>query len=263
MSAEQINSQYPAEYEKVEALLPGQSVSWLKTLREQALAFFSSHGFPSLREEEWRYTNVSAIEKKLFSPVVHDEIGALDVGSLDTYRLENAWTIVLVDGHFSAALSDLEGLPSSVRVLDMASALEQYPDELQKYFTQAVSYKQHGFVAFNAAWFTDGIFIHVPSKEVLSKPVQIIHVVTQADYMSNTRHIITIDEMAQAEVIETFIGCDDAYLSTAVTEVFVGENADLTLYKLQLEGEKAYHFGGTYVKQEANARFNFICKSKG
>lgn len=255
MSAEQINSQYPAEYAKVEALLPGQSVSWLKTLREQALAFFSSHGFPSLREEEWRYTNVSAIEKKLFSPVVHDEIGALDVGSLDTYRLENAWTIVLVDGHFSAALSDLEGLPSSVRVLDMASALEQYPDELQKYFTQAVSYKQHGFVAFNAAWFTDGIFIHVPSKEVLSKPVQIIHVVTQADYMSNTRHIITIDEMAQAEVIETFIGCDDAYLSTAVTEVFVGENADLTLYKLQLEGEKAYHFGGTYVKQEANARF--------
>ena len=255
MSAEQINSQYPAEYEKVEALLPGQSVSWLKTLREQALAFFSSHGFPSLREEEWRYTNVSAIEKKLFSPVVYDEIGALDVGSLDTYRLENAWTIVLVDGHFSAALSDLEGLPSSVRVLDMASALEQYPDELQKYFTQAVSYKQHGFVAFNAAWFTDGIFIHVPSKEVLSKPVQIIHVVTQADYMSNTRHIITIDEMAQAEVIETFIGCDDAYLSTAVTEVFVGENADLTLYKLQLEGEKAYHFGGTYVKQEANARF--------
>lgn len=255
MSAEQINSQYPAEYEKVEALLPGQSVSWLKTLREQALAFFSSHGFPSLREEEWRYTNVSAIEKKLFSPVVHDEIGALDVGSLDTYRLENAWTIVLVDGHFSAALSDLEGLPSSVRVLDMASALEQYPDELQKYFTQAVSYKQHGFVAFNAAWFTDGIFIHVPSKEVLSKPVQIIHVVTQADYMSNTRHIITIDEMVQAEVIETFIGCDDAYLSTAVTEVFVGENADLTLYKLQLEGEKAYHFGGTYVKQEANARF--------
>ncbi|SHE22311.1 Fe-S cluster assembly protein SufD [methanotrophic endosymbiont of Bathymodiolus puteoserpentis (Logatchev)] len=255
MSAEQINSQYPAEYAKVEALLPGQSVSWLKTLREQALAFFSSHGFPSLREEEWRYTNVSAIEKKLFSPVVHDEIGALDVGSLDTYRLENAWTIVLVDGHFSAALSDLEGLPSSVRVLDMASALEQYPDELQKYFTQAVSYKQHGFVAFNAAWFTDGVFIHVPSKEVLSKPVQIIHVVTQADYMSNTRHIITIDKMAQAEVIETFIGCDDAYLSTAVTEVFVGENADLTLYKLQLEGEKAYHFAGTYVKQEANARF--------
>ncbi len=255
MSAEQINSQYPAEYAKVEALLPGQSVSWLKRLREQALAFFSSHGFPSLREEEWRYTNVSAIEKKLFSPVVHDEIGALDVGSLDTYRLENAWTIVLVDGHFSAALSDLEGLPSSVRVLDMASALEQYPDELQKYFTQAVSYKQHGFVAFNAAWFTDGIFIHVPSKEVLSKPVQIIHVVTQADYISNTRHIITIDEMAQAEVIETFIGCDDAYLSTAVTEVFVGENADLTLYKLQLEGKKAYHFGGTYVKQEANARF--------
>ncbi|MBE0469723.1 MAG: Fe-S cluster assembly protein SufD [Methyloprofundus sp.] len=255
MSAEQVKSQYPAEYEKVAALLPGQSVSWLSALRKQALGSFSRQGFPSLREEEWRYTNVSAIEKKRFSPVAHAEIGAVDVDSLNIYRLENAWTAVLVDGHFSAALSDLEGLPDGVRVLNMASALEQYPEDLQHYFGQAVSHEQHGFVAFNAAWFTDGLFIHVPAKVVLSKPVQLIHVVTQADYMSNTRHIIALDEMAQAELIETFIGCDDAYLSAAVTEVFVGKNADLTLYKLQLEGEKAYHFGGTYVKQEADARF--------
>ncbi len=255
MSAEQVRSQYPAEYAKVEVLLPGQSVSWLKALRKQALDSFSNSGFPSLREEEWRYTNVSAIEKKLFSPVTHAEIGAVDTDWLNAYRLENSWTIVLVDGHFSAALSDLDGLSDSVRVLDMASALEQCPGELENYFGLAVSHEQHSFVAFNAAWFTDGLFIHVPANEVLGKPVQVIHVVTQADYMANTRHIIAVDEMAQAEVIETFIGCDDAYLSATVMEVFIGKNADLTLYKLQLEGEKAYHFGGTYVKQAADARF--------
>ena len=255
MSAEQVRSQYPAEYAKVEVLLPGQSVSWLKALRKQALDSFSNSGFPSLREEEWRYTNVSAIEKKLFSPVAHAEIGAVDTDWLNAYRLENSWTIVLVDGHFSVALSDLDSLSDSVSVLDMASALEQCPGELENYFGQAVSHEQHSFVAFNAAWFTDGLFIHVPANEVLGKPLQVIHVVTQADYMANTRHIIAVDEMAQAEVIETFIGCDDSYLSATVMEVFIGKNADLTLYKLQLEGEKAYHFGGTYVKQAADARF--------
>lgn len=255
MNAEQVKSQYPAQYEKVQALLPGQSVSWLNALRKQALDSFASNGFPSLREEDWRYTNVSAIEKKLFSPVVPAEIGAVDTQWLNAYRVADAWSIVLVDGHFSAALSDLEGLPESVRVVDMATALEQYPEDLQAYFAQAVSHEQHGFVAFNAAWFTDGLFVHVPVKEVLTQPVQLIHVVTQADYMANTRHIIAVDTMAQAEVIETFIGCDDSYLSASVMEVFVAENADLSVYKLQVEGEKAYHFGGTYVKQAANARF--------
>jgi len=210
MSAEQIKSQYPAEYGKIEASLAGQSVGWLKSLRQQALGSFSSRGFPSLREEEWRYTNVSALEKKLFSPVLQTEVGAVDTDWLNSYRLENAWTVVLVDGHFSAALSDLDGLPESVRVLDMATALEQYPQDLQAYFGQAVSHEQHSFVAFNAAWFTDGLFVQVPAKEALSKPIQLIHIVTQADYMANTRHIIALGDMAQVELVETFIGCDES-----------------------------------------------------
>ena len=61
-------SQYTAEYSNVEAKLPGQSLAWLKTYRSEALAKFSKTGFPSAREEEWRFTNVSAIEKKLFQP---------------------------------------------------------------------------------------------------------------------------------------------------------------------------------------------------
>jgi len=61
--------------------------------------------------------------------------------------------------------------------------------------------------------------------------------------------------MADIKVIETFVGLDIAYLSAAVTEVFVGVNADVTLYKMQCESNKAYHFGGIYVKQAKHARF--------
>lgn len=255
MSAEHKTSQYPELFQAISDTLPGQSIAWLKTLREQAVQQFSEQGFPSIREEEWRYTNVSAIEKKLFLPVVSTDIGALDIAGLNQYLLDDVWSVVLVDGHFSKSLSSLEGLPESVTIMNMATALEEQGDVLEGYFSHAVDSKEHGFVAFNTAWFSDGIFIHVPAKEVLAKPVQILHVVTQAGFMANTRHIIALDKSAEAKVIESFIGCDEAYCSAAVMEVFVGQNADLTLYKQQMEGCKAYHFGGTYVKQARDSRF--------
>jgi len=73
--------------------------------------------------------------------------------------------------------------------------------------------------------------------------------------MATTRNIIIADEMAEAKIIETFVGIDNAYLTAAVTEVFVGSNADVTLYKMQSESDKAYHFGGSYIKQARDARF--------
>lgn len=161
--------------------------------------------------------------EKLFAPVSRTEVGAVELAGLQEQLLENAWAIVLVDGHFSAALSNIEGLPVGTVVMDMATAIEQQADVLQSYFSQAVQDTEHGFVAFNNAWFSDGVFIHVPANEVLAKPIQIIHVVTQADYMANTRHIIALGTSAQATVVETFVGCDDSYCSASVTEIFVGK----------------------------------------
>ncbi len=241
-------SRYVAEYESTANLLPGQSLDWLNALRAEAFTKFSKQGFPSLREEEWRYTNVSAIEKKLFSPQANVETSTVDKHWLECYRLENALTVVLVDGHFSKELSTLENV-GDVSILGMADALEQQPELVKQYLGQAVSNEEHGFVAFNTAWFTDGLFVHVPANQVLDKPIQLLHLVTQADVLATSRNILVVDEMAEVKVIETFVGVDDAYLSAAVTEVFVGKNADLTLYKMQSEGEKAYHFGGTYIKQ--------------
>jgi Fe-S cluster assembly protein SufD len=83
----------------------------------------------------------------------------------------------------------------------------------------------------------------------------LLHVTTQQERLSTTRTVIVVEPMAEAQVIETYIGIEQAYLSAAVTEVFVEANANLTLYKVQCESAKAYHFGGTYVKQARDARF--------
>jgi len=248
-------SRYPAEYESIAPSLPGQNLPWLQQLRRDALQVFSAKGFPSPREEEWRYTNVSGIEKKLFSVPANQAASDVIVDWLKAYQLPDAWSVVLVNGRFSAELSTLSGLPDGVSVLSLADALTTQESQVQSHLGQAVDFSEHGFVAFNTAWFSDGLFVHVPPKQVLAKPIQLLHIVTQADALATTRNIIIIDESAQASVVETFVGADNAYLTAAVTEVFVGQNADLTLYKMQSESEKAYHFGGIYIKQERDARF--------
>ena len=251
-----IASRYTAEYSSIAPTLPGQNLAWLTTLRQEALSKFSAQGFPSLREEEWRYTNVSAIEKKLFAPSAIGQVQeTVSKELLSKYQLADAWSVVLIDGHFCAELSVLEGLPETVTVMSIAEALAQQPDNLERYINQAVNNDEHNFVAFNSAWFTDGLFVHVPAKLILEKPVQVLHLSTQGDLLASTRTVIVAEAMADIKVIETFVGLDVAYLSAAVTEVFVGLNADVTLYKMQCESDKAYHFGGIYVKQAKDARF--------
>ncbi len=248
-------SRYPAEYESIAPSLPGQNLPWLQQLRSDALQAFSAKGFPSPREEEWRYTNVSGIEKKLFSVPASQVASDVSAEWLKAYQLPDAWSVVLVNGRFSAELSTLSGLPDGVSILSLGDALASQAEQVQSHLGQAVANSEHGFVAFNTAWFSGGLFVHVPSKQVLAKPIQLLHIVTQADVLATTRNIIIVDESAQANVVETFVGADNAYLTAAVTEVFVGQNADLTLYKMQSESEKAYHFGGIYIKQERDARF--------
>lgn len=248
-------SRYAAEYQTIAPALPGQNLPWLQALRAKALAQFSAQGFPSPREEEWRYTNVSGIEKKLFLPSADLTGSDVDAEWLKSYRLEDAWVLVLVNGHFSAELSVLDGLPEAVTVMGMADALAKQPGTVEKYLGTAADQAEHSFIAFNTAWFTDGLFVHVPTRLVLDKPIQLLHVVAGSDAMATTRNIIIADEMSEAKVIETFVGINNAYLTAAVTEVFVGLNADVTLYKLQSESEKAYHFGGSYIKQARDARF--------
>lgn len=249
-------SHYVADYPSLTAKLPGQAVDWLAAQRTTSFAQFSAQGFPSTHEEEWRYTNFAALEKKLFTPAESAFNNSAAPACLDAYQLPDAWVVVLVDGHFSADLSGLADLPEGVLVMSIAQALTSQADWLQPYLGRALPHDTHGFMTFNAAWFTDGVFIHVPTKQVLAKPIQIVHIVTKPDGLATTRSVVVADCFTEVTLIETFVAATDAaYLSTAVTEVFVGEGAALTRYKLQAESDKAYHFGGTYVKQAWEARF--------
>lgn len=243
-----------AAYPAASTALPGQALAGVLALRADGFARFSAHGFPKPYEEDWRYTNVSALDKKNFAPVLATANPKVDAELLKQYQLTDAWSLVLVDGHFSADLSRLQGLPAGIDMLGMAEALQNPDGPAAACLGQAVANSEHGFIAFNSAWFTDGVFINIPADQVLAKPIQCLHIVTQADCQAVTRSLVVVGDNASVQLIETFVGADVAYLSATVTELFVGQNAELTGYKVQCESASAYHFGGWYIKQARDSR---------
>jgi Fe-S cluster assembly protein SufD len=247
---------YIERYQALVDSLPGQNLSWLNTLRQLALGSFQATGFPSPREEEWRYTNVTALEKKLFTPLSVSPPTSLDKEWLETYQLPDAWSLVLVDGYFNPWLSSLSGLPDRVITTNISEALKNYPDQVKKLFGTTLEREYNGFLAFNTAYFSDGAFIEIPAGINLEKPLHILHISTHNEALANTRSLIGLNVNASAKIIETFVGLPGAsYLTAAVTEIRLGENGSLDHYKLQVETDKAYHFGGVYVKQEKSSRF--------
>lgn len=249
-------AQYYVEHYRALAL-PGEHLPWLRRLREEAQSRFSAGGFPSPREEEWKYTNVAALEKKLFVPTVGAPAGAADTNALARLRLEDAWSLVFVDGIYSAEHSMTDGLPEGVIATSLASALERYPDRIEGLFNQAVPQDAHGFIAFTTAYFRDGAFVHVPAGKILDKPLQVIHFSTRPDGLAVTRNLVALEQNAEATVVETYAGAGDlSSLTASVTEISVGENAGLEHYKLQSETVKGYHFGGIYAREARSARFH-------
>lgn len=228
------------------------AMSWLDAHRQTALAQFEQTGLPAQRLEAWRYTNLSAVEKKQFTGATQTEqLDDEHNNRLKAFTLADCYHGVFVDGFFHAALSSV---PENITVCSLNEAAVHHEALLAPVFNQAIEVP-HGFTDFTNAHFHDGLFVCVEKNTRLDKPLQIIHLATQ-EAMSATRHVVIMQDKANATLIETFIGLDNqAYLTSSVLEIFLHKEADLTLYKLQQDGDKAYHFGGTYVKQAEAARF--------
>lgn len=252
MASEQSAYSYLTAYQAHSASLPGNDLPWLQKIRSEGLQAFRDRGFPGNREEEWRYTNLSALNKSVFAP---SSVRDVDADWLRQYRLDDAYGVVLVNGRFVPALSRLDGLGGGVSVTSLAETLAHSPGKLEDKLGRAVANSEHNLVAFNNAWFSDGVLVEVAANTILDKPLQILHVVTEANALAATRNLIIVNGQAEAEVVESYIGSTESYFTASVIECLLSRNAGLTLYKVQLEAEKAQHFGGTYVKQAQDSRF--------
>ncbi len=255
MSADS-RDRFLADFARVAPLLPGARVPWLTRMRHAGLERFAQSGFPSTRDEEWKYTNLAAIEKRDFQAVPQDDdVTSMSSTQFDALALERfpGHRLIFVNGRYVPALSAVGRLPAGVTLQSLADALDRAPDSLQPALTG--DSEQTVFGALNAAFMTDGVYIDLPRGTVVEEPIHLFFVATRANAAIHPRNVIVAGEGAQLTVIEHYGGADGTtYLTNAVTQIFAARGATVDHYKLQEEALPSFHIAGIHAAQAHGSR---------
>ncbi len=250
---------YVDQFARVAGSLPGGDLPWLKARRESAIRRFSELGFPTPRNEAWKYTRVAPIEKRAFvPPAKRHEVSAADVERF--YLSEtDCHHLVFVDGHYSDPLSTPGELPEGVMIEDLSGALQRTPELLQKIIGDADSDDRHAFSVLNSAFMDDGAVVRLPKDAVVAYPIHLIFVATgrQDDFVTNPRIVIHAERGSRAAIVESYVSLGDAvYFNNVRTDVHVGASACIEHYKLQRESRKAFHIADMRVQQSSGSGFH-------
>lgn len=243
----------------------GSEPLWLRKRREQAFSQFSRNGFPTMNDEEWRYTSVEPIATTSFqlpsekqnSSFQKQELDALTLGTPDEKRL------VFINGFFAPKLSSLEGLPSGLILKNLAEALKSEPDLVERHLFRYTDEKAP-FTALNVAFVRDGAFIFIPKGQTIVAPIHLLFIATgeETTTVSSPRNLIIAEEGSQATLVESYWG-RGKYLTNVVSEIVVGDNATLDHIKIQTESETAFHIATIQVQQGRASRFSSHSTSFG
>lgn len=264
---ERHNDHYLAEYARLERGRADRS--WFAPVRKAAIAHFADQGFPTMRHEEWRYTNVAMIARTPFRLAGSAEEIApatiapflFDAPTCPPARVQTCGhgtqhgaRLVFVNGHFDAKLSNLAGLPEDVTVASLHQLLTTAPDTLRPHLARYAGFENCPFTALNTALFEDGAFIHVPRGLILQSPIHLLYYSTGGvePLMSHPRTLIVAEEASQVTVIETCAGAAGAaYFTNAVTEIAADDAAVVDHYRLQRESDAAAHVSLVHTRQGA------------
>lgn len=235
--------------------LSAKSPDWLHDLRAHSLAHFQQIGLPTIKHEEWRYTNLRALKANKFELSSEAVRFSVDLPACSHPRA------VFVNGYFREDLSDLSQLADGIRVSSLyAIVSDSAESEIAKLYSSTLPEleKQHGFTAMNTAYALDGCVITIDKNVVAKNIIEICYVSRNENEeqpsASHVRNLIVASPNSEATIIERHIGQnDEVYLSNVITEINAAPNAHIDHYKLQQESEKAFHFGGIYVNQAANS----------
>jgi Fe-S cluster assembly protein SufD len=235
--------QYQSHFDSFERTLNGESKSSLHQLRREAMGKFSDAGFPTTRHEEWKYTNITPITKIDFKPVLEYDGQGITQDQLNRFSLDTRHQLVFVDGHFSRTLSSKGVLPKGVYCGSLAVAAKESGTLVHKYLGTQVKIDETPFVSLNTAFLRDGACIFIPDGVILEDSVHLLFVASgRREVLVAPRNLIVLGKNSQASVVESYVTLNDAqYLTNAVTEVVVGDDAVLEHDKLQNESLDAFH----------------------
>ncbi len=235
---------------------------WLAARREAALLRFGELGFPTRRQEAWRFTNLRPLQGTAFPPANGKEAVAPAV--VDALRLPDAThRLVFVNGRFAPELSLLSVVPAGAWLATVGRTLDERPELLEAAVDDSDTGGAQPFASLNAAFFADGFVLALEPGVVLDRPVQIIHVGrTGTPQAAHVRNLVLLREGSRATVVENFTG-EGAYWSNSVTALSLGERAALRRIKVQDDGRDAIHFALDRVTLGDDTRYESFVLTLG
>ena len=231
---------------------------WLELVRGSAMDRFEQLGFPSVREEEWKYTNLATLAKENFAPATTAD--HLDVG--DASRFAYAETagahLVVVNGFLREDLSATTAL-ADVVATDLFSAVAdaRYNKIIRKYLARNAGYHNNGLTALNTAFLQSGVFVYIPKNVKLETPMQITVIGGTANSATFPRVLVVAEENSSATLIENFVSSGEGrYFTNAIAEVVLKDGAHLDHYRLQRDSKKAFHVSTTSAELGRASRYD-------
>ncbi|WP_439152541.1 Fe-S cluster assembly protein SufD [Winogradskyella sp.] len=221
-------------------------------IRTEAIKTFEAEGFPSKRQEAWKYTSLNSILKHNYSVFPKHE-NALEFKDVKKYFIHDidAYKIIFIDGKYSSHLSQTTHDGIDVCLMSAALSKPKYRLVIENYFNKIAP--KGGLSSLNTAFSAEGAYIHIPKNKLVEKPIQIIHFSTgnEAALMLQPRNLVVVDENSHVQIIERHQSLtDNPVLTNSVTEIFANKRAIVDYYKIQNDRQTASLIDNTFVNQK-------------
>jgi Fe-S cluster assembly protein SufD len=229
--------------------------SWLAPLRRQAIERFAETGFPTTRDEDWRYTSLAALAAGDFRPA--PGASGVPASALEPTAVAGgeAWPrLVFVDGHYAERLSRPVPLPGGGRVEHLASAMSADPELLEAHLGRHAGWDRNPFAALNLAFARDGAVVAVPEEWRGDGPIELVYLAVTPGAAVQPRTLVVAGPHSRVAVIERYVGLTDgACFTNAVTEVVAGPGAAVEHYAVQEQKTGAFHLATLQATLERDA----------
>ncbi|MGB3617804.1 MAG: Fe-S cluster assembly protein SufD [Catalinimonas sp.] len=237
-----------------------QAPTALDDRRRAALDRFRTLPFPTLKDEEWKYTSLGQVLKTAYDLQQGRAESALARRDLaGQFDDPDADVLLFVNGHFEPRLSRIHSPGHELTILNLPEAIEKNEPAVMEHFGKIADDEAEVFAALNTAFATGGAFLHVRAGQAPQRPV-VLHFVAdarRAHLLAQVRNLIVVERGASLRVVENFTSLgEQTSFTNAVTEVYVAENARCDYYKLQQDAPTAHHVGTTHVQQRRDSHFD-------
>jgi Fe-S cluster assembly protein SufD len=246
-----------------QATLPASTLPSLNALRAEAVDRVGVLTVPTIRDEEWRFTDLSPLTKRSFQPART----SIDVSPGDFARFEIAEAttrLVFVDGVYAPELSHVAA-EAGATVANLAFAAKSTQGAMiERHLGRHVEFRDNVFAALNTAFLHDGALVVVSRDAAAEAPVHLLFVATQKDAASYPRSLIVAESGSAVTIVEDYVALGEgAYFNNAVTEVVVGDSASVDHIRVQRDDSQAFHIANAAVSLAATSRYRSVSVALG